>query len=322
MHIRRKKRNSFQTKPNSVSTVSSGLSKSKDENGPLILEPSNWTREDVFNKGYSSRSLEDFTNPCPQVDWLTHNPFLDYSNDELIKLVKAEVKWRYHHGVAEIPSTTDFYEAYATRVDAMLEMVDQALQVTNVTPSEVSFLDIAAAEGYVSNFLLGLGAKDVDAVDLNTLNINRMWMIRALKKQAAGRIGRIDLDRVDWSKALGRTYDVTLGLGVIYHMENPMLFARNLYAATKLVAIVESDTPVFPTNKRFRGNGNVYLHRDQVTLASDNVRYLTEFRPDRQALVEMLLAAGFTRVELIAPSTSKVSRYFTSGEKTLVVAYV
>jgi hypothetical protein len=322
MYISRKKRNAVQANQNSGSRVSLGGEKNYKESASPILELSNWTREDVFSKGYSSRPLEDFTDPCPKVDWLTDNPFLDSSNIDLIKLVEAEVKWRYHHGVAEIPSTTGYYEAYATRVDAMLEMVDQALQVANVTPSEVSFLDIAAAEGYVTNHLLDLGAKDIDAVELSALNIKRMWIIRALKKQTSGRIGRIDLDRVDWSKALGRTYDVTLGLGVIYHMENPMLFARNLYAATKLVAIVESDTPVFPANKRFRGNGNVYLHRDQVTLASDNVRYLSEFRPDRQALVEMLLAAGFKKVDLIAPSTSKGSRYFTSGEKTVVVAYV
>lgn len=322
MNVRWSKRHSIQTKQKSASTTPEGQSNNDVVNESLTIEPSSWIREDVFSKGYSSRALEDFTNPCPEVDWLTENPFLHYSHDDLIMKVKAEVKWRYHHGVAEIPSTKDFYEAYATRVDAMLEMVGDALQRASIIPSEVSFLDIAAAEGYATNFLLDLGTKDVDAVDLTTLNINRMWMIRALKKQAHGRIGRIDLDRVDWSKALGRNYDVTLGLGVIYHMENPMLFARNLYAATKLMAIVESDTPVFPMNKRFRGNGNVYLHRDQVTLSSDDVRYFTEFRPDRQALVEMLLAAGFKRVDVISPSTSKASKYFTSGEKTVLAAYV
>ena len=57
---------------------------------------------------------------------------------------------------------------------------------------------------------------------------------------------------------------------------------------------VESDTPVFEDNHRFRGHGNLYLHRDQVTLAEGDIRYLTEIRSDRHALVEMLLRPATT----------------------------
>ena len=109
MYISRKKRNAVQANQNSVSRVSLGESKNNKESTSPILELRNWTREDVFNKGYSSRPLEDFTDPCPQVNWVTDNPLLNYSREELIALVKGEVKWRYHHGVAEIPSTTGFY---------------------------------------------------------------------------------------------------------------------------------------------------------------------------------------------------------------------
>jgi hypothetical protein len=205
-------------------------------------------------------------------------------------------------------------------VDAMLEMLDAALALTDVDVTRASFLDLGAAEGYVTNHLLDRGASDVDAVELGEANIQRMWMVRALKEQKGGRIGRIDFDRADWSAALGRTYDVTLALGVIYHMENPMLFARNLFAATDGVSIVESDTPAFPGNQRFRGFGTMYLHRDQVTLSPGNVRYLTEMRPDRQALAELLLSAGFSRVHALSPATTAPSRFFDSGEKTVMLA--
>jgi hypothetical protein len=113
---------------------------------------------------------------------------------------------------------------------------------------------------------------------------------------------------------------VTLALGIVYHVENPMLFLRNVHAATERVAVVESDTPVFPANERFRGHGVVYLHRDQVTLSPGVVRYFTEMRPDRMALVEMLIAAGFERVIAIAPAVSRRSRFFDSGEKSMLLA--
>jgi hypothetical protein len=234
----------------------------------------------------------------------------------------SQVRWRYHHGLPELRETEGFYSAYSTRVDAMLDMIDRALVIAGVTaPSDRSFVDIGAAEGYVTNWLLDRGVSDVDAIELNISNISRMWLIRALKNQKGGRIGRVDLEKADWARSLGRRYDVTLALGVIYHMENPLLFARNLFELTDQVALVESDTPVFPDNVHFRGWGNIYLHRDQVTLEPGNIRYLTEMRPDRQALAELLLAAGFREVHAVVPPTEGTrSAYFDNGEKSLLVA--
>ena len=145
-------------------------------------------------------------------------------------------------------------------------------------------------------------------------------MVRAVKQISGGRVGRLDLNYIDWSRSLGRTYDVALALGIVYHLENPMLFLRNLFALTERLAIIESDTPVFPENVTFRGYGAIYLHRDQVTLNSGNIRYLTEMRPDRQALAEMLISAGFSEVHAIDPPPTHRSRYVDSGEKTMLVA--
>jgi hypothetical protein len=283
-------------------------------------EPTIWTREATLGGRYTPRQLSDYIAPTAPVAWMVENPFLHVPREETLANVLACERWRHHHGIPELAQSPSLNLAYAQRVDAMLEMFDTALAMTDVNIDQASFLDLGAAEGYVTNHLLDRGATDVDAVELGEGNIEMMWMVRALKGQKGGRIGRIDFDRTDWSAALGRAYDVTLALGVIYHMENPMLFARNLYAATNRAAIVESDTPVFPTNQRFRGFGVMYLHRDQLTVSPGNLRYLTELRPDRQALAEILLAAGFSRVHAIPPATSASSRYFDSGEKTVLLA--
>ena len=100
---------------------------------------------------------------------------------------------------------------------------------------------------------------------------------------------------------------MVLALGIVYHVENPMLFCRNLRAITGQMAVVESDTPVFPDNERFRGHGTVYMNRDQVTLGPNNVRHFSELRPDRVALAEMLLSAGFRSVELVTPESGRIS---------------
>ncbi len=51
------------------------------------------------------------------------------------------------------------------------------------------------------------------------------------------------------------------------------------------------------------------------------MRYITEFRPDRQALAELLLAAGFQRVDEVAPATLTPCRYFDDGEKSMLIAF-
>jgi len=279
-----------------------------------------WTREALFGEKYTEHELQEFISECPPVEWQHENPMWSLSEQELVDELHHQKKWRHHHGIESLKDTPDLYGAYALRVDAMLEQLDGVLQRFEVDPLSTSFLDIAAAEGYVTNHLFEHGAKDVDAVDLNEGNIRRIWMVRAVKQISGGRVGRLDLNYIDWSRSLGRTYDVALALGIVYHLENPMLFLRNLFALTERLAIIESDTPVFPENVTFRGYGAIYLHRDQVTLNSGNIRYLTEMRPDRQALAEMLISAGFSEVHAIDPPPTHRSRYVDSGEKTMLVA--
>lgn len=292
-----------------------------DETGASDPEPQSWTRDETFAAGWNERPLSDFVRAPTPITWVDRNPYEDLSNDEIREWLLRQVRWRHHHGIADLRESPSVYSAYSDRVDTMLAMLDAALAVGGIDLTQSSFVDLAAAEGYAGNHLHDHGAGDIDSCDINPGCIERLWKIRAFTDRRFGRVGSIDLDHVHWSAELGRTYDVVLALGIIYHLENPMLFARNLRAITGKIAVVESDTPVFPANQRFRGWGNVYLHRDQVSLAPGNVRYLTEFRPDVQALAEILLAAGFARVERIPVVERGVSRYLDVGEKSVVVAF-
>jgi hypothetical protein len=264
--------------------------------------------------------LAEFTAALEPLEWETDNPYRDASADQVLDTMLGQSKWRYHHGFPALRNTTDFYAPYAQRVDAMLEAIDTALSISGLDLRSSSYIDIAAAEGYVTNHLHARGAREIDAVELNEINIQRMWLVRAAKDIEPGRIGRLDLERVNWSSAIDRVYDVVLALGIVYHMENPMLFLRNLFEITGRAAVVESDTPLFPENQRFRGFGVVYLHRDQVTIGRGSVRHFTEMRPDRQALTEMLLAAGFERVIEIPPAANVRFRMFDTGEKSVLLA--
>jgi 2-polyprenyl-3-methyl-5-hydroxy-6-metoxy-1,4-benzoquinol methylase len=279
-----------------------------------------WTRDHVFGAKYTPRLLDEFVGDAPSLVWHTENPFEASDPTDVLSEMVASPRWRHHHDIDALRSSSDLYEAYAQRVDALLEEVGTAMSIAGLEWSTSSFIDVAAAEGYVTNHLYEKGARDIDAVDLNEGNLRRIWQVRLVKGINPGRVALIDLEHVAWSASIGRTYDVSLALGIVYHLENPMLFLRNLFEITETAAVIESDTPSFPDNQRFRGNGVVYLHRDQVTLRAGNVRYFTEMRPDRQALAEMLLNAGFERVISIPAATESPYHMYDSGEKTVLLA--
>lgn len=278
-----------------------------------------WAAGDAIRDDLEERTLQDFTGQPTPVEWSSENPFAGQSKEELLAWLTKQPKWRYHHGLPELTAAGNLYDAYALRTDTMLQMVDKALALAGVDVASSSFVDLGAAEGYVGNHLYDLGARDIDSCELNEMNLDRTWCLRAYTDRAFGRVGRIDLDNVRWSSALGRQYDVVLALGIIYHMENPLLFCRNLFEVAPVV-VLESDTPNFPNNQRFRGFGNIYMHQDQLTLSLGNVRRLLELRPDRQAAAEMLLNAGYTRVQAVTVSGDQASKYFANGDKSVLVA--
>ena len=279
-----------------------------------------WTREHVFGAKYTSRPLIEFVGEPEPIAWQTTNPFQDEDPDQLLAGMIEEPRWRHHHGIETLRTSSDLYDAYSQRVDALLEQVDIAMSMAGLEYATTSIIDIAAAEGYVTNYLYERGARDIDSVDLNEGNLRRIWQVRRLKGINPGRVALIDLETVSWSATIGRSYDVAMALGIVYHLENPLLFLRNVFEITEIAAVIESDTPSFPENRRFRDHGVVYLHRDQVTLRSGNVRYFTEMRPDRQALAEMLLTAGFERVISIPPATEAPFHMYDSGEKSVLLA--
>ncbi len=274
------------------------------------------------------RRVADFVAPAA-VDWvydpastdpaISENPFSKLERADLIAWLARERKWRYHHNVPELMENDTLYDAFVQRVDTMLSMCDNALASAELPDfSVLTAVDLASSEGFVATHFLERGFRSVDCLELSKVGIDRHLALQALSGTHEARVGRLDLELAAWAHAVER-YDVVFALGIVYHLENPALFARNVYEITNHVALVESDTPSFPDNSRFRGHGVIYLNRDQVTLEAGNVRYLTEMRPDRVALAQLFLSAGFEEVAFVPPVHG--SPYFERGEKTLMVCF-
>jgi SAM-dependent methyltransferase len=297
------------------------------------------SQEDLLGNGADPRRLDSFIEP-PTIEWFDLFPHYGRDRASLEAEMLAGKKWRYHHNIPAMMENGDLYKAYVTRVDALLAMSDDALAGITLRKdlSKMSVVDLGCAEGFVAAHFIRRGIASIDCFELAMGNIKRFRLVAAwhnlgraeVSQSTVGpqhvsgretpiRLGRLDLENVAWARAVDRSYDLVLALGIVYHMENLALFCRNLYEITTDVCLVESDTPYFPGAPRFRGNGVVYLHRDQVTLESGHVRRLTEMRPDVHALTQLLLSVGFTRVAVVPPNEKIRYSQYDSGEKSLLV---
>ncbi len=261
-------------------------------------------------------SLEEITSPAVAKK-IDSNPFSALSREELIQRALQKGRWRYHHNIDELRNAPTLYKTYAQRVDTMLEMLDRALESENLLRrlSELTVADLGCSEGFVAMRYLERGLKEADCYELNIGQIEQLHLVQALKKIEGMNVYRLDLENVAWGPALHKAYDLVFCLGIVYHMENPMLFLRNLYSITKRICLVESDTP-----QNSLGFGCLVQQDCQVTLMKGQVRYILEQRPNRRALVDMLLNAGFSSVSVIEPPSEADSKSIWSGRKSVLIA--
>src|SRR5262249_9120927 len=99
-------------------------------------------------------------------------------------------------------------------------------------------LDVACNEGYFSQLLFQRGA-GVKGIDVRETNIERARKIQAILGYDPTRLTFEVADFLN-NRDDPNTYDLTLFLGLLYHLENPMGAIRLLHRITRTLCIVET----------------------------------------------------------------------------------
>jgi tRNA (mo5U34)-methyltransferase len=152
-------------------------------------------------------------------------------------------------------------------------------------------LDIGAWDGFFSFEAERRGAKRVLATD------SHAWFTRKpafeLARRALGsRVEDYDIDVMDLAPDRIGTFDVVLFLGVLYHLRHPMLALEKVFSVCADHLILETVTDLvwtrYPVMRFYPGS----------ELAGDASNW---FGPNPAAIVGMLKAVGFSRVEVVSP---------------------
>lgn len=261
-------------------------------------------------------SLEELYAASDRKPEFIPSPFEDMSREDLEKDMVRRPTWRYHHNIPVLEHPVNertLHSAYARRVSTMFAMLDDAIERTGIDISKASICDLACAEGFVAGRLVDQGAKSVDCFELNREQIERLHLVNAWKSRTGIAVHNLDFEAPFWSRNLNK-YDLVMCLGIVYHMENPLLFLRNVFEITGEYCIVESDTPGGPDVSA------LYPVDQQATKKLGDVRYMLEMRPSIKALTDMLLCVGFSSVEHIRAPADAVCPYLASGKKSILLA--
>jgi len=169
--------------------------------------------------------------------------------------------------------------------------------------------DIGCHEGFYSVALARLGVPEILGIDVRETNLAKA---RFVSEVLAVRAVRYKLGNCEQlSPADYGTFPLTLCLGLLYHLENPMLCLRNLAALTEEVCLVETqviDEIVGRAEWGSRAWSRPYS--GVLALIDETPEHFSDKGsetgatplstcPSPRALEVMLLHAGFRRIEFL-----------------------
>src|SRR5262245_51776091 len=171
----------------------------------------------------------------------------------------------------------------------------ERLQLPDLTGQSV--LDIGSWDGFYSFAAERRGAARVLATDSLAWQYSRGGFDlahRVLQSKVEAR----EIDVLDLRPDTVGTFDIVLMLGILYHMRHPMLALDRAFSVTRKLMVVETvvDLLYLPATRALK----FYPGRE---LGDDESNW---FGPTPLALEAMLLAAGFSRVQLVWPTISRL----------------
>jgi ubiquinone/menaquinone biosynthesis C-methylase UbiE len=188
-------------------------------------------------------------------------------------------------------------------------------------------LDIGCHEGFYALAMARLGMR-VDGVDAREENLNRARFVADAMRLAVNyRRGRVET----LAKSENRQYPLTLFLGVLYHVEDPMLCLRQVAAVTGEMCVIETQV-VDEVEGAAEWGSREWTRPYQGILAVidetgefDNGGRETGVTPmatcpSPKALTFMLKQAGFRRVERVPPYEGAYEQH-ARGKRVVYAAW-
>ena len=214
--------------------------------------------------------------------------------------------------------------------ECRLEMVNRAID-RHFSPDRlraISCLDVGCHEGFYSIELAKRGVLRILGVDVRDDSLRRARFVAENLGLTCVEFVHMNAEQIR-PATIGQ-FELTLALGLLYHLENPMLCLRNICAVTTELCVLETQV-VDDVEGNAEWGSKIWTRPYQgiIALIDESAEFLSEnretgatplaFCPSRKGLATMLLHAGFARAEFIDPLPESYEQ-FTRGKRVVCAA--
>ncbi len=213
------------------------------------------------------------------------------------------------------------------------EMIEPAVRAALARSDRPTAIDLACSEGWFAHKLLAWGADHVIGLDIRPQNVRRAQLMREHFRIAPERLELRESNLYELPvTAADAQFDVVLLLGLVYHVEDPVGALRRARALTRGVTIVESQLtrqvePIVhgwgtsTSAEEALGSFATRMEPDAEINPVASSGGVLSLIPNRVALQQMAVVAGFARTEFLTPAPHHNPQY-VHGDRAVMVAWV
>ena len=179
-------------------------------------------------------------------------------------------------------------------------------------------LDVGCHEGYYSIAAAQMGVREVLGLDIREESLQRARFVARTLGLPDVRFEQCDAEQV--SPAKFGEFELTLFLGLLYHVENPMLCLRNMASVTQECCVLETQViDEVEGTTEWGARDWIRPYQGVLALIDESAEYAASNRetgstplatcPSPRALEVMLKHAGFRGVEFIDPPSNAYEQH-------------
>jgi len=218
-------------------------------------------------------------------------------------------KFRFSNGVATDGPDDATNAVHETRARLVLPWLDALI---GPRWAETRCVDLACNQGWFSMQLALRGASSVLGVDVRSDHITTAQAIADISDTANLTFRQANLFDLT-ADELGH-FDVTLFLGVLYHLDSPLQALRVVRQLTRGICVLETQVArggehmvcLWGSGPARSGPGIAVVPSDEHHVASGHNVTLV---PSLDALVSMLFAVGFQHVSVVAAPRTEFDQF-------------
>jgi len=248
------------------------------------------------------------------------------SKPETDAVINQHKDWFYSftftNGASTVVNDNQVDQIHTSRAAMIFPYLDD---VYNGKWNSLTCCDLACHQGWFATQIALRGAQHVVGIDARHHHIQMAEEIKSLSNLSNLSFSKQDLFSITMGKF--GLFDLTLFLGILYHLDNPMDALRIVRSITKSLCIIETQVArcstklecTWGTGSEHRsGAGIAVIPSDKIHVHSGHT---ITFVPTVEALYTMLFAAGFSRIYQCIPSTTMNEQYL-SNDRIILFAHV